>query len=92
MNEGLKEVVALGFVKSAAVGTFPTESERALDLYDEVPPIWYPDRPQHKRAGVRSRRKWYKGVENLFRDSANSARAFWRTLNIGSHTFCEQQN
>jgi hypothetical protein len=46
MNEGLKEVVALGLAKSAALGTFPTESERVLDLYDEAPPIWYPDRPQ----------------------------------------------
>jgi hypothetical protein len=45
MNESLKEVIALGLAKSAALGTFPTESERALDLYDEAPPIWYQDRP-----------------------------------------------
>ena len=40
-NESLKEVIALGLAKSAALGTFPSESERALDLYDEAPPIWY---------------------------------------------------
>ena len=45
MNESLKEVIALELAKSAALGTFPTESERDLDLYDEAPPIWYPDRP-----------------------------------------------
>jgi len=44
MNESLKEVIALELAKSAALGTFPTESERALDLYDEAPPIWYRDR------------------------------------------------
>ena len=46
INEGLREVVALDLAKNAALGTFPTESERALDLYDEAPPIWYPDQPQ----------------------------------------------
>jgi hypothetical protein len=45
INEGLKEVLALYLAKSAALGTFPTDAERALDLYDEAPPIWYPDRP-----------------------------------------------
>ena len=44
MNESLREVIALELAKSAALGTFPTESERALDLYDETPPIWYRDR------------------------------------------------
>jgi len=45
INEGLEEVLALDLGKSAALGTFPTDAERALDLYDEAPPIWYPDRP-----------------------------------------------
>jgi hypothetical protein len=45
INESLKEVVALGLAKSAALGTFPNETERAVDLYEEDPPIWYPDRP-----------------------------------------------
>ena len=45
INESLREVIALDLAKSAALGTFPTESERALDLYDEAPPIWYHDRP-----------------------------------------------
>ena len=45
INEGLKEVIALDLAKSAALGTFPTDAERALDLYDEAPPIWYLDRP-----------------------------------------------
>jgi hypothetical protein len=45
INEGLKEVVALDFAKSAALGTFPTDAERAPDLYDENPPIWCRDRP-----------------------------------------------
>src|SRR5580700_11114763 len=45
INESLKEVIALGLAKSAALGTFPTEAERVVDLYEEDPPIWYPDRP-----------------------------------------------
>jgi hypothetical protein len=44
INESLKEVIALGLAKSAALGTFPTE-ERLLNLFEEDPPIWYQDRP-----------------------------------------------
>jgi hypothetical protein len=43
-NESFKEVIALGLAKSAALGTFLTEAERVVDLYEEGPPIWYPDR------------------------------------------------
>jgi hypothetical protein len=39
-----QEMVALGFAKNTALGTFPTEAERAIDLYDEEPPIWYQQR------------------------------------------------
>jgi hypothetical protein len=46
INEGLREVVALDLARRVALGTFPNESERAFDLYEEAPPIWYPDRPQ----------------------------------------------
>jgi|ERR1700676_2804485 hypothetical protein len=46
INECLREVVALGLARSAALGTFSNEAERAVDMYDEDPPIWYPDRPQ----------------------------------------------
>jgi hypothetical protein len=45
INESLREVIALDLAKSAALGTFPTESERALNLYHEASPIWYRDRP-----------------------------------------------
>jgi hypothetical protein len=45
INERLKEVIALGLAKSAALGTFPTEAERVVDLYGEDSPSWYPDRP-----------------------------------------------
>ncbi len=45
VNESLKEVIALDLAKIAALNTFPTEAERVVDLYDEGPPIWYPDRP-----------------------------------------------
>jgi hypothetical protein len=45
INEGLKEVIALDLAKSAALGTFPTELERAPEVYDEAPPNWYSDRP-----------------------------------------------
>ena len=41
IDESLKEVVALGLAKNAALCTFPTEAERAIDLYDEDPPTWY---------------------------------------------------
>ena len=44
-DESLKAVIALCLAKSAALGTFPTEAERVVDLYEEDPPIWYPDRP-----------------------------------------------
>ena len=46
INEGLREVVALDLARRVALRTFPNESERAFDLYEEAPPIWYPDRPQ----------------------------------------------
>ena len=45
INESLKEVIALDLANSAALGTFSTEAERVVDLYDEDPPIWYHDRP-----------------------------------------------
>lgn len=62
MNESLREVLALGLAKSAALGTFPTEAERVVDLYDEDPPIWCHDRPtvmnerpcDHEEDGVRA--------------------------------------
>ena len=62
INEGLREVVALDLARRAALGTFPNESERAFDLYEEAPPIWYPDRLQvmneracdHKENGTRA--------------------------------------
>jgi hypothetical protein len=44
VNESLKMVVALDLAKSASLGTFPTEAERSLHLYDEDPPIWLSDR------------------------------------------------
>jgi hypothetical protein len=45
INESLRRVVALDLAKSAALGTFPNEAERAVNLYDGDPPIWYQDRP-----------------------------------------------
>jgi hypothetical protein len=45
VNESLKEVLALTLAKNAALGTFPTGAERAVDLYDEGPPIWHRERP-----------------------------------------------
>jgi hypothetical protein len=62
INESLKEVVALGLAKSAALGTFPNEAERAVYLYDEDPPIWYENRPpvmnerscDHEESGTRA--------------------------------------
>jgi hypothetical protein len=62
VNESLKEVLALSLAKSAALGTFPTEAERAVDLYDEGPPIWHSDRPpimnerpcDHEENGIRT--------------------------------------
>jgi hypothetical protein len=44
INECLREVVALGLARSAALGTFSNEAERAVDMYEEDPPIWYYDR------------------------------------------------
>ena len=62
INESLREVIALDLAKSAALDTFPTESERALTLYDEASPIWYQDRPpvinerpcDHEEDGIRA--------------------------------------
>jgi hypothetical protein len=45
INESLTEVIALDLAKSTALATFPTEAERVVDVYEEAPPIWYPDRP-----------------------------------------------
>ena len=62
VDESLREVIALDLAKSTALGTFPTDAERALDLYDEDPPIWYNDPPpvmnerpcDHEEDGVRA--------------------------------------
>ena len=62
VDESLREVIALDLAKSTALGTFPTDAERALDLYDEDPPIWYNDRPpvmnerpcDHEEDGIRA--------------------------------------
>jgi hypothetical protein len=68
INESLKEIVALDLAKSAAIATFPTEAERVVDLYDEPPPIWYPDSPpimnkqpcDYEENGIKT---WRVGVE-----------------------------
>ena len=39
-----EKVIVLELARRAAVGTFPTVTERAIGLYDEDPPIWYEDR------------------------------------------------
>jgi hypothetical protein len=62
INENLRDVIALDLARSAALGTFPTEPERALNLYDEASPLWYPDRPpvmnerpcDHEEDGMRA--------------------------------------
>ena len=46
-------IVGIYLAKSVAIGTFPTESEQVLHLYDEDPPIWYRDRPPvHERSDL----------------------------------------
>ena len=68
VNESLKEIIALDLAKIAALDSFPTEAERVLDLYDEHPPIWYPDRPpimnerpcDHEENGIKT---WRVGLE-----------------------------
>jgi len=37
IKECLTEVIAVGLARSAALGTFSNEAERAIDLYDEIP-------------------------------------------------------
>ena len=61
-NESLREVIAFDLAISAALGTFPTESERALNFYNEASPIWYRVRPSvinerpcdHEQDGIRA--------------------------------------
>lgn len=68
VNEGLTEVIALDLAKTAALGTFSTESERAPEVYDVAPPKWYPDRHQvmneracdHEENGTRAWRIFRK--------------------------------
>jgi hypothetical protein len=70
INEGLKEVLALDLAKSAALGAFPPDAERALDLYNEAPPIWRPDRPpvmderpcDHEENGAKA---WRNSIKSL---------------------------
>jgi hypothetical protein len=46
INENPREkVIVLDLARRAALGTFPSVSERVDGLYDEDPPIWYEDRP-----------------------------------------------
>jgi hypothetical protein len=40
-----EKVIVLELARRAALGTFPTVSERVIGLYNEDPPIWYEDRP-----------------------------------------------
>ncbi len=62
VDESLMDVIALDLAKSTALGTFPTDAERALDLYDEDPPLWHNDRPpvmnerpcDHEEDGIRA--------------------------------------
>jgi hypothetical protein len=62
INESLRDVIALDLARSAALGTFPTKTERVLNLYDEASPLWYPDRPpvmnerpcDHEEDGMRA--------------------------------------
>ena len=63
INENPSEkAIALDLARKAALGTFPTEAERVVDLYEEDPPIWYPDRPpvmnerpcDHEQNGTRA--------------------------------------
>jgi hypothetical protein len=70
IKECLREVVALGLARSAALGTFSNEAERAVDLYDEDPPIWYYDRRppvmnerpcDHEENGTRAWRIFQEG-------------------------------
>jgi len=93
MDESLTELIALGLAKSAALGTFPTESERALDLYDEAPPIWYPDPTKsracdHEENGTRAWRIYLETPRTL----PSLQLAHTEPLNLGSHIFCGQQD
>ena len=40
-----EKVIVLELARRAALGTFPTLTERLIGLYDEDPPIWCADRP-----------------------------------------------
>ncbi len=40
-----EKVIVLELARRAALGTFPTVTERVIGLYDEDQPIWYEDRP-----------------------------------------------
>ena len=40
-----EKVIVLELARRAALGSFPTVTERVIGLYDEDPPIWYVDRP-----------------------------------------------
>jgi hypothetical protein len=41
-----EKVIVLEMARRAALGTFPTVTERLLGLYDVDPPIWCADRPR----------------------------------------------
>jgi hypothetical protein len=40
-----EKAIVLELARRAALGTFPTITERVIGLYDEDPPIWCADRP-----------------------------------------------
>jgi hypothetical protein len=40
-----EKMIVLQLARRAALGTFPTVTERVIGLYDEDPPIWCADRP-----------------------------------------------
>jgi hypothetical protein len=45
INESLRELVAPDLARRAAFGTFSTDAEPVVVLYNEVSPTWHNDKP-----------------------------------------------
>jgi hypothetical protein len=79
INESLREVIAVGLARSAALGSFPTESERTPEVYDEAPPNWYSERHQimneracdHEENGIRAWRILETGTSRNAKPTAD---------------------
>ena len=84
---------ALIVARRAALGTFPTVTERVIGLCNEDPPIWCEDRPRIWMSGGATTKKMARGLGGSFRKAddrtlrashGKERRRAWRAMSADS--------